>query len=127
MTEYLLPDTAFIINDQSIDGRYVINANITNIHPIIINNDEILHIAILHELLSAQDLSIQAWFSDLPLGQFLFTRDENLELFNFHRLPRIIELGGINTDASVKLEAGLYFMNVKNLQNRINGYKLNFW
>jgi hypothetical protein len=85
---------------------------------------------------ASQDYSLQAWFSNNPLDYELFAFQDNyVSPIGVLRRAMTIPIYDKNIvhpsiyapdRCKLALDPGTYYFNVKNLQNRVNNYRLQF-
>lgn len=129
----MLPEGTQIIPiaDRDPDHYYMIMPGQTLVFPFkipMLGSHTIEHVHVLDE---AQDWTISCWFSEKPLDNVLF---ERVDHWNEHKLGRVTrkfelwdELVLSEDDTRIGLSAfPVYYVNIRNLQNRINTFKLVF-
>jgi len=81
----------------------------------------------VHDKPTAQDLSLQCWFSLKPNGQQFFPCVDNMDIFPLVRQARTILIGAEGTKSRWHMPVNTpNYLMVKNLQNSENIFKLSF-
>lgn len=104
------------------DGYYLLFPGNTHVFEFTMPTVGTLNISLTHTLQSAQDSSLNCWFSSKPLDGVMFQYDSELHNFQPGRATRTINL---QSEADATAGRTLYF-NISNLQNKLNGYTLMF-
>ena len=111
-------------------GQYRILPGHTNIFEFSVPMFGSLEVKIAHILPNSQDFSIDCWISETPLDGLVLGQG-----FGHHKAHRRADkfefydsyLRADEDDPRLFLDSfRTYYMNVKNLQNRINAYELDF-
>jgi hypothetical protein len=126
----MLPDgvSLFQNDERDEDGYYQLLPDHRHVFEFTVPAGGLAGIQMIHHLTTAQDSTLVVWFSTDPLDGVLFRGQCDLENFRMSRAQRTIvfydawtnELEDVLTLPSERT----YYLNVANLQNRINGYKL---
>lgn len=111
-----------IIDDLDEDGYYEITPETILCFPFMIEENTELKVLLTHTALYSQDNSLRCWFSSTPNGQMLFKNDD-VDVFPMRRNTSCFIFGDnhliINPNKT-------YYVNVQNLQNSNNIFKINF-
>ena len=126
-----LPENTFIIYDKHPDGYYQMSQGSTLIFEFKIPPGGEVKIDILMTKPDTQDLSIRGYFSQFPSGQSINLTDPNLRWFSFPRIQRTIVLKDVlfvkpGFNPNYAYPAGTYYINVQNLVNMYNSFRLQF-
>jgi hypothetical protein len=109
-------------------GQYQILSGQTHVFAFTVPINGTVNIGVSHILPNSQDYSLDVWISEEPLdglvlqngfGHYKPTRRLREFLIN----DMFTEMRG--DDKMFLIPARTYYVNVKNLQNRVNGYELN--
>lgn len=125
----LYPTVTFKPEDRDQDGLYAIPPGTIHIFPFEVPFMGQQLITMRHYMPGSQDWSITAWFTKKPLDGTLFPNLDNWDDFRLATVDREYPIWAAGSDAEseVYLEPGhTYYLNLRNLQNRPNGYFLNF-
>lgn len=125
----LYPTITFEPNDRDPDGMYAIPSGTVHVFPFQVPVMGQQLITMRHHFPSAQDWSISAWFTKKPLDGTLFPNLDNWDDFRMSTDDREYPIWaeGSPEESEVYLPPlTTYYLNVKNLQNRDNGYILTF-
>lgn len=128
-----LPMGTYLIEGEYIDpdGLYQIGPGNTFIFKFRVEPFGKTTINLSHKLNNTQDMTLNAWFSKKPLVEPLFSGNPALNNFKLVRRRQTFEfwdeLVYAGDDTKILLDAGRdYYINIKNLQNSNNGFKLTF-
>lgn len=120
-----LPQNVHFVNYNEIDpnGYYSLKPGETLIFPWI--HFDTTEISLVNTMENSQDFSIQAWLSRKPLDGVLFPF---ISYMNYIQVPsngRSITITSKKGD-DLFLESGDYFLNVKNMDNEANSFRVLF-
>jgi hypothetical protein len=113
-------------------GFYFLPAGMTHVFPFRVPFLSSIKVEIAHLLPNSQDWSIDVWFSTKPLDGLLFARDASLSHFNPTRRLTGVEIydellrASREDDRAFQPSSADLYINVKNLQNKQNTYRLVF-
>lgn len=143
LPEYFQKLTIYQEDNRQQDGFYAMYPACENSHMFTIPSGGFIKINIVNTEPNTQDMSMRGWFSETPMGQMLFTLDD-ARLIPFN-VPKMYSFDNINiptpgllvyiydsnnpeyNDKVHRLDATKnYYINIQNIQNKRNSYRLLF-
>jgi hypothetical protein len=119
----------FLEQDRDIDGYYLVNPSLVHSHQIgVVDDVTALNLQIIHYYQNSQDLSLRLWFSEYPANIPVLNLDKDgfisLSRVGFQYSLSSIE-SQLNTTFKIQKNKN-YYVNIRNLTNAPNGYRLIF-
>ena len=128
-----LPNGVFLIDENNYDpdGLYRMGPGHTFIFKFRVKPFDKTQIHLSHKMDNSQDMTVDVWFSKKPLEPALFVNDPSLNHFKLIRRRRTIEIWDelifVGEPDKILLPGNVdYYLNIKNLQNSDNGFRLTF-
>lgn len=130
---YLYPTTFFEPVDRDQDGLYRIESGNVHIFPFQIPFMGEQVITMEQMMPGSQDWSINVWFTYQPYDGTIFRNIDNWDDFRMSPVSTTFSVWdegvepSLIQDGSQTLAPGVtYYLNIRNLQNQTNGYRLLF-
>ena len=115
--------------DRDYDGYYHILPGHTHIFKFIVPSFGLNKIGVAHVMSGTQDWSLDCWISSSPLDGVQFSKNADMNHFGIPRVMKEFEIWDekVAPEGTLTLPSNrIFYINVKNLQNRDNTYKLVF-
>lgn len=125
----MLPEGVSIvkIDERDWDDLYVIGSGRTYCFQFIIPWGQRMRLGGVHTKPTAQDLSLRCWLSLNPYGAQYFPDQDNMDVFPLTRALQLREVGATDSGAEFVMPADtIVYLNVQNIQNSENIFKLIF-
>lgn len=125
----MLPEGVYLISeeDRDQDGMYMLNSGCTHVFPFRVALMGKTSLMFNHTMIGTQDHSVKAWFSRSPLDNTVFP--DNVGFFGIDRAEQVYEISDdLSVDPGILVypSSEILYINVKNMQNSMNGYTLTF-